>query len=220
MTFSQDQEKKLLIGLIAVFAVVVLYRVFTAEKPKTAPLAYPRGAVAESTVRSGRLAPAADTDPILFLLSRREEKFPAVTRDLFRMENPAPRPKPAPAAVAPALPAAPPVPVKTPEEIAADAARADLSKFRFLGYLTDRESSLFLSKDGELFIVKSGDTVMKNYTVKETGRDYVVLLDTVTRVEVRIELSGGAAEQAPKQLQQQAPRQMPYQMPRAPQPPQ
>jgi hypothetical protein len=214
----------MLIGLIAVFAAVVLYRVFMAEKPKTAPLVYPRGTVATSAVRSGKLAPPANADPILLLLSRREEKFPAVTRDLFRMENPAPRPKAGPAPVVPMQPAPPPVPVKTPEEIAADDARADLSKFRFLGYLTDQESSLFLSKDSELFIVKSGDTVLKNYKVKETGKDYVVLLDTISRVEVRIELSGSTEQapmpmQAPRQMPMQAPRQMPYQMPRAPQPP-
>jgi hypothetical protein len=116
------------------------------------------------------------------------------------MENPPPPRKPAtPGPAVPLAPPAPPVPappVKTPEEFAADAARLDLSRFRFLGYLTDRESSLFLSKDGELFIVKSGDTILKNYKVKETGRDFVVLLDSVTRVEVRIELSGGSDQGA------------------------
>lgn len=228
MTFTRDQEKKLLAGLIAIFAVVVLFRVFTAEKPRTAPLTYQRGAVAASTVRSGRLAPSADTDPILLLLSRREEKFPAATRDLFRMQNPAPRPKPAPAPVVPVEPAVPPVPVKTPEEIAADAARADLSRFRFYGYVTaeGKGSSLFLAKDGELFIARIGETILKNYEIKEAGKEHVVLLDTVTRVEVRIELSGAAEQmprqtqqQAPWQMQQQAPRQMPHSMPRAPQPP-
>lgn len=214
MTFTQEQEKKLLIGLAAVLALLVLYRVFTAEKPKTAPLAFPRGSVAASSIRPGRIAPSSGADPILLLLSRREERYPGVTRDLFRMEGAAPKPKTAPAPVAPAQPETPPAPVKTPEEIAADAARADLSKFRFLGYLTDRESSLFLSKDGELFIVKSGDTVLRNYRVKETGRDFVVLLDTVTRVEVRVELSGGA-DQGPKQ---QTPR-MPQYMPQMPHPP-
>ena len=200
MTLTKEQEKKLLIGLAALFAAVLLYRLFTAEKPKTAPLAFPRGAVAASTVRSGPVAPSAGADPLLFLLSRREEKFPGVVRDLFRMENPPPPRKPAtPGPAVPFAPPAPPVPappVKTPEEFAADAARLDLSRFRFLGYLTDRESSLFLSKDGELFIVKSGDTILKNYKVKETGRDFVVLLDSVTRVEVRIELSGGSDQGA------------------------
>lgn len=224
MAFTQEQEKKLLVVLLAVLAVLVVYRVLTAEQPKTAPLAFPRGSVATSSIRTGALAvQAAEADPITFLLSRREERYPGVGRDLFRMENPAPKPKPAPPPVVEQPPAEP---VRTPEEIAADAARTDLSKFRFLGYLTDRESSLFLSKDGELFIVKGGDTVLRTYTVKETGKDYVVLLDTATNVEVRVELSGGSdqgsqqpQQQAPWQRRQQPPNRMPNPMPRFPRPP-
>lgn len=201
MTLTQEQQKKLLAGLLAALALLVVYRITTAEKPKTAPLTYGRGAVATSSVRTGIQSPASGADPLQVFLVRREEKFPGVIRDIFRMENPAPRPKPkpAPAAVAPVLPTAP---VKTPEEIAADASRLDLSKFRFLGYLTDKDSTLFLSKDGELFLVRSGDTVLKNYQVKEAGKDYVILFDTATRVEVRVELTGGADQAA----QQQKPR--------------
>jgi transcription termination factor Rho len=47
--------------------------------------------------------------------------------------------------------------------------------------------------------VRSGDTVLKNYRVKEAGKDHVVLLDSMTRVEVRIELSGGADQAPPQQ---------------------
>ncbi len=133
------------------------------------------------------------------LLLKREEKYPGVIRDIFRMENPAPpKPKAKPVSVVATAPTptVPPVPVKTPEQIAEEAARADLSKFRFLGYLTDKDSSLFLSKDGETFIVRSGETVLRNYRVKEANRDFVVLLDTETKVEVKVELSGGG-DQAP-----------------------
>lgn len=195
MTFTQERQKTILIALTAVLALLMIYRVFTAEKPKTVPLTYKRGAVASSPVRQGVSSRTGGADPLNVFLERRGEKFPGVVRDMFRMENPAPKPK---KLVAPPPP--PPVHVKTPEEIAAEAAeaaaataRADLLKFRFLGYLTDpgKENSLFLSKDGELFIVKSGDQVLRNYKVKEAGKDYVVLLDTITRVEVRIALSGG-----------------------------
>jgi len=203
MTLTTEQQKKLLIGLLAVFIAVFLYRVLTAEKQATAPLAFPRGSVATSPVRA--VAAAAAGDPLQVLLGRREEKYPGVVRDLFRMENPVQRPKTvaggpaAGAGTAGGEQTAPPPPQKTAEEIAAEAARADLSKFRFLGYVSERsagESSLFLSKEGELFIVKSGDKVLKNYMVKATGKDYVVLFDTITRVEVRIELSGGEDQQS------------------------
>lgn len=194
MTLNRHQEKMLLIALLTVLAALAVYRALTFERPKTAPLVYPRGSVATSTVRGAGLSAPEGADPLLVFLSRREEKYPGLVRDLFRMQNPAQLPKKPDAK--PAVLVAPPplVPQKTPEEIAADAARADLSRFRLLGFLTDRESSLFLSKDGELFIVKSGDRVLKNYRVKEAGRDFVILFDTITRVEVRIELSGSADE--------------------------
>lgn len=191
MNLPPEQQKKLLTGLLALLAVLIVYRVLTAEKPRTAPLTYQQGAVATSAVRNG--IQTAVADPLQLLLVQREEKFPGVIRDIFRMQDPVPaRPKPVvKTAPTPTVPPPPPVPVKTPEEIAADAARADLSKFRFLGYLTDKESSLFLSKDGETFIVRSGDNVLRNYRVKEAGKDYVVLFDTITKVERKVELSGG-----------------------------
>ncbi len=189
-----DREKQLLVALLAALTLLVLYRVLTAPKPRTAPLTYRRGAVATSPVRQNMHA-AGRVDPLETFLLRREEKYPGVRRDLFRMENPAPRPKPKPkpkpVPVSVTTPTVPPPPVKTPEELAAEAAKTDLAKFRFLGYLTDQDSSLFLSKDGELFIVKNGDPVLGTYRVKEAGKDYVVLRDSATGVERRIMLSGG-----------------------------
>lgn len=199
MNLTREQEKKLLIAAVSVLVILIVYRVVTAKKPKTEPLTYTRGSVAHSMVRPGLAGGPSSGDPLALFIAKRAEKYPGVSRDIFRMHNPAPpKPKPAPAPVVEAPPP-PPVPQKTPEEIAAEASRADLSRFRFLGYLTDKDNTLFLSKDGELFIVKSGETLLKNYLVKEAGRDYVILLDTVTRVEVRIELSGGEAPQQQKQ---------------------
>jgi hypothetical protein len=201
MNLNPEQQKKLLAVLCAALAALIAYRVATYEKPKTAPLTYSRGATATASARAGRNSPSP-ADPLRVFLVKREEQYPGVIRDIFRMENPAPpKPKPAPVLVTAPVPTVPPVPEKTPEQIAAEAARADLSKFRFLGYLTDKDSSLFLSKDGETFIVRSGDTVLRNYLVKEAGRDFVVLSDSITKVEVKVELSGG--EQAPPPQQPQ-----------------
>jgi hypothetical protein len=203
MTFSPEQQKKMLIALLAGLALLIIYRVATNEKPRTAPLTYARGAVATSPVRGGIQAPGGATDSLQLFLAERSRKFPGVARDLFRMENPAkPKPKSVVASVStPTVP--PPPPPPTPEEIAAaaaraaaDAARADMAKIHFLGYLTDRDSSLFLSKDGQVFIVRVGDVVTKTYRVKsvdkEYGKDFVILQDTATNAEVRVELSGGA----------------------------
>lgn len=192
MTFTSLQDKRLLGALLAVLALAIVYGRLAAPEQRTVQLTYQRGAVATSPVRMGNRSPIAE-DPVRVLLGRTGERYPGLVRDLFRMENPAVRPQPVkPAPVAPVLPAPPAAPVRSPEEIAADAARLDLSKFRFLGYLTDRESSLFLAKDGELFIVKSGDTILKSYRVKSTGKDFVILQDAATGVEVRVELSGSA----------------------------
>ncbi len=198
MALTKQQQKIVLGVSVALLAVALTYRFVTYEKPKTAPLIYARGAVAVAPIRPGLSSPASSSDPLTIFFVRRHEPFPGVGRDLFRMENPAPKPKPA--LVGPVVPATPSAPEKTPEELAAElaveASRADLSKFRFLGYLTDRDRSLFLSKDGETFIAKSGDRVLKNYIIKDAGKDYVVLQDTVTGVEVRVELSGSGPEPA------------------------
>lgn len=199
MAISPENEKKLLVGLLAVLAVLIAYRIFTAEEPRTAPLTYERGAKASAPIRRGISSPASKGDPLAAFLSKKAERYPGVARDIFRMYNPEPpKPRPQPEPEPPPTPQ-PVVPEKTPEEIAAEMARADLSRFRFLGYLTEKDSSLFLSKDGELFIVKSGDKVLKNYRVKEAGKDYVILEDTVTNVEVRVELTGSAEQRWPAQ---------------------
>ncbi len=198
MTFSKDQQKITLVALVAVIVLINGYRLLTEEKPQTAAPVYTQGAVATSPVRRGLPSRSSGADPMNVFIERRDERYPGVNRDIFRMENPVARPvsKPAPTVVVAAPPPGPAAPVKTPEELAAEAARADLAKFRFLGYLTDKDNTLFLSKDGELFIVKAGDKLLKNYKVKEANKDFVVLLDTATRVEVRVDLSGG--DQAPQ----------------------
>jgi len=202
MNITQQQEKKVLFAVLAVLAALIIYRIATVEKPKTAPLAFPPGAVSRSAVRQGLTTVSSDAASLSVFLARRAERFPGVLRDIFRMENPAPKTRPAPV-----IPAPPPPPVlqqRTPEDIAADLSRAELARFRFLGYLTEKDSTLFLSKDGELFIVKSGEKFHKNYQLKQATRDSVLLLDTVTRIERRVDLSGDEAQQPP-QLQQQRP---------------
>ncbi len=190
-----------MIALLAILAALVIYRSFADEGQRTAELVYKKGAVASSSIRGGVSSGKTGVEPLAVYMQRRNEKYPGMIRDLFKMTERSHRPASVPTPTEPiGPPPPPPAPEKTPEELAADISRADLSKFRFLGFLTDRDSSLFLSKDGENYIVKSGDTILKNYMVKEAGKDYVILLDTITKVEVRIELSGGA-----EQPQQAAP---------------
>jgi hypothetical protein len=221
MKLTQAQQTSLLIVLVVVLVLLIGYRIMTEEKPKTVPLTYQRGAVASSPVRQGLSTRRAGADPLNAFLERRGEKYPGVGRDIFRMENQVPKPKRAVSHIT----ATPPVHEKTPEEIAAeaaqaaalavqvaaDAARADLNKFKYLGYLTEKDNTLFLSKEGELFIVKRGDSILKSYKVKEVNKNFVVLLDTVTGVEVQLELSGAelVTQSPPLTQQQQVPQQQP-----------
>jgi hypothetical protein len=198
MTLSKTQQIQLLAVLVALMIGIQLYQRHAAEPPQTRPLTFERGMKAATPVRKGIAAQGAQPNPLALLLERRTDRYPGVIRDIFRMQVPEPAVKQKPVVAAPpvAVVTAPAVtvPEKIPEEIAAEAARADLSRFRFLGYLTDKDSSLFLSKDGELFIVKSGDKVLKSYQVKAVGKDHVVLYDTITKVEARIELTGSGGK--------------------------
>lgn len=208
MTLGTGKEKQLLAVLIAVLVLLLVFRLTTSEKAKTAPLTYRPGAVVSSPVRHGvSQTSAGQPDPIALLFAQRDYPYPGVIRDLFRMSNPAPKPKKKPEPVVVPVYVPPPIPQKTPEEIAADAARAELARFRFIGYLTEKDNSVFLQKDGETFVVKRGDTVQKTFKVKEVGRDHVILTDSVTHVETRVDLSGsgGTNEPTPGGLPRPAP---------------
>jgi len=221
MKLTEAQQKMALAALVVVMMMLIAYRVMTDEKTRTAPLLYTRGAVASSRVRQGISSREGNSDLLNIFLEQRRGKYPGVSRDIFRMQDPAPKPKP----VVSHITATPLVHIKTPEEIAAEtalaaaqaiqtaanAARADLNKFKYLGYLTEKDNTLFLSKEGELFIVKRGDVLLKSYKVKEVNKNHVVLLDTVTSVEVQLELSG--TELATQQPQVTPPQQAPQQQP-------
>lgn len=186
--------------LLALLGALILYRSLGGEPQRTAPLAFTPGMTVSSPVRRGLTAAGEGGDPVSLFLSRRIQRYPGVARDIFRLvsETPVAKPKPKPATTTAATVTllTPTIPVRSPEEIAADAARADLTRFRFLGYLAEeKDSSLFLSKDGELFIAKSGDQVLKTYRIKAAGKDHVVLYDTATKVEVRLELTGSDGRQ-------------------------
>jgi hypothetical protein len=208
MTFSKEQQKTALAAMVAILVLLNAYRYFSVEQPKTAPLAFPRGMVASTPVRHGQQTRTDGADPLSIVFARSQERYPGVVRNIFKMERPVVKPaaKPIPAVVVTAP--TPSAPERTAQEIAAELARADLLKFRYLGYLVEKDMTLFLSKDGELFIVKSGDKLLTSYKVKEANKDYVVIVDTATQMEGRVSLSGGVT-QVQQQLQQQQPQEQP-----------
>src|SRR5512139_3380633 len=130
MIMTRQQEKKLLRALLVPLVALICYWLFSAEAPRTAPLTFTRGMVVSTPVRKGLPAPGTKTDPLVVFLERRVEKYPGVSRDLFRMSSPegGGKPKSTPVEVSKpvetvTLPTAT-VPVKSPEEIAAEMAKA------------------------------------------------------------------------------------------------
>jgi hypothetical protein len=197
MALVKSQQITILAVLATALVALAVYQRVSHEAPRTQPLTYTRGMKVSAPVRRGISASGAAVDPLAVVVERRADTYPGVMRDIFRMSVPEPAGKRKLAGAQTAMIITQPVstvPVKTAEEVAADLARSDLSTFRFLGYLTDKDSSLFLSKGGELFIVKSGDTVLENYQIQAVGKDHVVLHDTVTKAEVRLELTGSGGK--------------------------
>ena len=87
------------------------------------------------------------------------------------------------------VPAVPPGP--TAEELAAQAAQAELTQFRYLGYLSRQgRQEAFLSKGKDLHIVKAGDTIEQRIHVKTVSPTGVALQETKTQVEKTVLLAG------------------------------
>lgn len=87
------------------------------------------------------------------------------------------------------VPAVPPGP--TPEELAAQAAQAELTQFRYLGYLSRQgRQEAFLSKGKDLHIVRTGDTIEQRVLVKTVTPTDVTLQETRSQVEKKVLLAG------------------------------
>ncbi|MGH7255607.1 MAG: hypothetical protein ACREI3_07495, partial [Nitrospirales bacterium] len=83
---------------------------------------------------------------------------------------------------------APPPP--SPEEIARQQARQQLSQYRYVGYLIQAgESKAFLGKGREIYIVRTGDTVEGRVQVAAIEPTTVKLRDTPTNLETTIPLT-------------------------------
>jgi hypothetical protein len=171
--------KLLLVVLLGIWVVVIAYRFNASEPPQRALLTHvqDKATGSASTGRDG-----GELILRLDLLDKSRQVEWTQPKNIF-----APveiyRPPPPP-------PVVPQVHIPTPEEIAAERARQELSQFRVLGYLNkgDREE-VFLARGGELFIAHQGELIQGQYFLKELGSGRVVLQDRATNVEVTIVVS-------------------------------
>lgn len=96
-------------------------------------------------------------------------------------------PKPSASVGAPTVP-----PPPSPEELATQAARQELARFRYLGYLSRQGGEeAFLSKGADLYVVKGGDMIEQRVLVKAISPAGVTLQEPQSRVEHLLALVGG-----------------------------
>jgi Tfp pilus assembly protein PilP len=115
------------------------------------------------------------------------EKSAPSRRDLFQPRVAIVKAAPPPKAVTP--PPAPPP--KTPEEIAEEAARAELAQIKLVGIVFRGEAGeAFLVKGDQVYIVRNGQKVGERFAVESVGADTVSLKDPSTRVSGKLSVSG------------------------------
>jgi len=87
--------------------------------------------------------------------------------------------------------APPPPPAKTPEQIAEEAARAELGEIKLVGVVFRGEKGqAFLVKGDQVYMVNAGGKVGERFEVEAIGPDSIRLKDPATRVNGQIPVSG------------------------------
>ena len=168
-------------------------------EPARVPLRYTTGTTGQAdAARAGAPAGLQVKLALLEEASRRHADEAFVTpKNIFAAlgsggdgESAAPRTAPAEPLETIYVPVVPLGP--TPEELAAEAARQELTQFRYLGYLSrNGRDEAFLSKGQELHIVRTGQLIEQRILVKAITPTGVILQESRSQVEQTI-LPAGA----------------------------
>jgi hypothetical protein len=111
----------------------------------------------------------------------------SASRDLFRLRLP----PPPPVKKVEAPPSPPPPPPKTPEQLAEEAAHAELALIQLVGVVfRGSKGQAFLVKGDQIFMANTGDRVGERFRVESITTDGVLLKDPVTQVSGQIPVSG------------------------------
>ncbi len=142
---------------------------------------WPRGAEGPRMERH----PAADGfRPEDFLVRAQpliEESDGGARRDLFRPKS----------ALAVAKGSQPPAPVKTPQQLEEEAARAELAQIKLVGVVVRGDKpQAFLTSGTQTYLVHAGDPVGSRFRVEDIGTDNIRLKDAKTNVSGQIPISG------------------------------
>jgi hypothetical protein len=116
---------------------------------------------------------------------------PHAARDLFRMRLPPPPPAPPKPVEVKAEEPPPGPPPKTPEQIAEEAARAELAQIKLVGVVfRGPRGQAFLVKGDQLYMVQAGGKIGERFQVESIRADSIQLKDPATRVSGSIPVSG------------------------------
>lgn len=182
-----------------VWAGLVLWGVAFTPEPERAPLKYVSGQKAAREAGRGKTEAGLTVRVDLLEAGQRQAEGTFVApKNIFaplRNEEPGEKFAKAHRVLSPPLPPPPVAPVApagpTPEELAAQAARAELAKFRYLGFLSrEGRDEVFLSNGKALHIVKAGETIEQRVLVKAVTSTDVTLQETRSQVEKKVLLAG------------------------------
>jgi hypothetical protein len=113
-----------------------------------------------------------------------ENRYKAPRRDLFQ---PKAAPKPAPKKID----VPPPPPPKTPEELAVEAARAELAQIKLVGVVfRGGKGQAYFVKGEQAYLASEGDMIGERFKVETIAADSVKLNDPKTNVAGTMPVSG------------------------------
>jgi hypothetical protein len=147
----------------------------------------PAGATRE---RGRAIAGAVRPDDLQLKVGLAAADSARTSRNLFQPRLPAPV-APARKKVEPKVEAPPPPPAKTPEQLAEEAARAELGQIKLVGVVFRGEKGqAFLVKGDQVYMVNTGGKVGERFEVEAIRPDSIQLKDPATRVNGQIPVSG------------------------------
>jgi len=191
-----NRKRLLLAALVGILILSLAYAFWSMPRQEKAPkTARPSQPAAKRPI-AGKAAPAADRLH-LELLTLEPQPFPGADRDIFRFRGGrATFPVASPVSLAPPIQVEPPPPPPppTPEQLL----RAEVSGLTFLGFLDKGGArTVFLSTEGNVFIVKAGEGFGKNkqLVAKEISDKHLVIGWTRGPETTRMELLESEAHQ-------------------------
>ena len=170
-----NRQKLSLFILLILLVVAIAYAFFrTPQQKKVDRLKYSPGAL-PATAPVNTAIKADDTKLHLELLDDKTASFSGFKRNIFRLAPLKPKvtippPPPPPTSAPPTPPPPPPPPGK------GELARAEMAKFKFLGFLKkDNRKTIFLSRNNEILLVKKGDKIAGQFEVADITEEFLTI---------------------------------------------